>query len=272
MPFITVNNIQLHYRLSGRRNGPRIAFANSLGSDLRIWGEVEQRLGQDFEMLFFDQRGHGLSEVTDQPYTISQLAADLLGLLNIIGWTQVSLCGVSVGGMIAMEAAAQGPDHVTRLVLLDTATKIGTAAGWNDRISAIETSGIPIVSEQILTRWFPSEYRMREPRAWEAWRRMLESTADRGYINTCLALRDADLTAAAGRLAVPTLVMAGSNDQSTPPELVAATAGQIAGSRFENIPGAGHLPCIDAPDVLAGAIEAFCQIRETIRSPAIAHS
>jgi len=254
MPFATVNGACLHYRVAGRSGRPPIVFANSLGSDMRIWGEVEERLRDRCEMLFFDQRGHGLSEVTEEPYSIAQLGEDLVGLLDHIGWRVVCLCGVSVGGMIAMQVADRHPDRISGLVLLDTAAKIGTVESWNERIGAVEHGGLASISEHVLFRWFPPGYAVRHPQRWAAWRRMLEGTPVQGYINTCKALRDADLQNHLARLTLPTVVRVGSADQSTPPNLVAATAQKIAGADFAIIAGAGHVPSIDAPDAVSDAI------------------
>jgi pimeloyl-ACP methyl ester carboxylesterase len=161
MAFASINGAGIHYRVSGRSGNQRIVFVNSLGTDMAIWADVEAELLDDFEMLFFDKRGHGLSEVTPDPYSIAQLSRDLAGLLNHCGWRSASVCGVSIGGMIAMQFALDEPSRLDRLILMDTAAKIGNPESFAMRIGAIESQGMAASSEQILNRWFPPSYRTK---------------------------------------------------------------------------------------------------------------
>lgn len=94
---------------------------------------------------------------------------------------------------------------------------------------------------------------------------MLVRTPAAGYLGTCAAIRDADLSAAAARIGVPTLCIVGSEDGATPPDLVRATAAMIPGSRFEVIEGVGHLPCIERPDVMEVLIASFLEENGLVR-------
>ena len=257
MSFARSNGIVLHFRRAGRRGGPRIVFANSLGSDLAIWDEVADALAADFDLLFYDKRGHGLSEVARSPGGIAGHADDLIGLLDLVGWQSAALCGLSVGGLIAMELAVRAPERVGKLVLMDTAAKIGTPEAWNARIEAVLQRGVAAIGDQIMERWFSACFRKAEADAFAGWQRMLERTPAAGYADTCRALRDADLTGAIAAIAAPTLVIAGEEDQSTPPELVADTARRIPAATFRTIAGAGHLPCIERPGEVASLLRGF---------------
>lgn len=257
MSFVRANGIVLHYRLKGRRGAPRVAFANSLGSDMTIWDDVADELGADFELLLYDKRGHGLSEVAPAPGGIADNATDLLALLDHVGWESAAVCGLSVGGLIAMEIAVRAPERVERLVLMDTAASIGTPDAWNARIAAVREQGVAAISDQIMERWFSPSFRNNRPEAFSGWQRMLERTPADGYADTCMALRDADLTEAIGAIVAPTLVVAGDEDLSTPPKLVAATARRIPAASFRVIAGAGHLPCIERPREVASLLRDF---------------
>lgn len=257
MSFARTNGIVLHYRRVGRRGGPRIVFANSLGSDLAIWDDIADELGADFELLFYDKRGHGLSEVLSAPGGIADHADDLLALLDHVGWGSTAVCGLSVGGLIAMEVAIRAPERVTQLVLMDTAARIGTADAWNARIAAVLQRGVASIGDQIMERWFSLAFRECRPDEFAGWQRMLERTPAIGYADTCRALRDADLTDAIRRIEAPTLVIAGDKDLSTPPHLVADTARRIPAATFRTISGAGHLPCIERPDEVASLLRDF---------------
>lgn len=255
MSFARTNGIVLHYRRLGRGAGPRIVFANSLGTDLAIWDDIADELGGDFDLLFYDKRGHGLSEVALGG--IADHAGDLVGLLDHVGWGSATVCGLSVGGLIAMDMAVRAPERVEKLVLMDTAARIGTPEAWNARIDAVLKKGVAAIGDQIMERWFSPVYRDAEPDAFAGWQRMLERTPATGYADTCVALRDADLTEAIGGILAPTLVIAGAEDLSTPPELIAATARRIPAAAFRTIAGAGHLPCIERPGEVASLLREF---------------
>lgn len=257
MAFLKASGVALHYRIGGRAGKPRIAFTNSLGSDMRIWGAVEQILRDDFEMLFFDQRGHGLSQNLVGPYTLDDLSGDLLALLEALGWDRAALCGVSVGGLIAMDAALKDAARFSHLMLFDTAPRIGNTDLWAARIATVEADGLAAHADSFLARWFPTSFAKGQPEAWQGWKRMLEVTPMEGYIATCAALRDADLTASIHQLDLPVMLLAGTEDVSTPPSLVRQAADRIAGSRFATILGAGHLPMIDAGEEVASEIRRF---------------
>ena len=247
----------LHYRRKGNADAPLVVFVNSLGTDLRIWGGVLKRLGDRIQSLCYDKRGHGLSDAPPAPYTLDEHIEDLAGLLHHLHIEQAILCGISVGGMIALGLAARRPELVQGLILCDTAHKIGSEALWNARIEQIRQHGIASIADGILERWFSESYRQAVPEAVAGWRNMLVRTPVEGYVGTCAALRDADLTAAAASLRLPVRCLCGSQDGATPPDLVRSMSALIAGSRFQVVEGTGHLPCIETPDELAGVIRTF---------------
>jgi 3-oxoadipate enol-lactonase len=234
-----------------------LVFSNSLGTDFRIWNDVVARLGDQFRIVLYDKRGHGLSELGETPYRIADHVADLAALLDELAIEGAIVCGLSVGGLIAQGLYASRPELVSGLILSDTAHRIGSAALWNDRMAAIEKGGIASIAEAILERWFSRALRENDPAALAGWRAMLTRTPEAGYLGTCAAIRDADFTEEAGWIAVPTLCIVGDQDGATPPELVLQTADLIPGARYQVIAGAGHLPCIERPAEVARLIEGF---------------
>ena len=257
MKFARINGISLHFADEGPRGAPAIVFANSLGTDFRIWDDVAAALGAHMRVIRYDKRGHGLSDAPPAPYAMADHVRDLELLLVHLQVSQAVLAGVSVGGLIVTGLAAARPDLARALVLCDTAHKIGTAEMWNARIAAVEEGGIASISDAILQRWFSPDYPQDEPMAFSGYRNMLERTPVAGYSGTCAALRDADYTTQAAGLSVPVLLLVGSHDGSTPPDLVRSTHELIPGSRFQVIEGAGHLPCIEKPGETAQLIAQF---------------
>jgi 3-oxoadipate enol-lactonase len=263
MQIAFIGGRHIHYRRKGSAGAPLVVFANSLGTDLRIWNGVLDRLGGVIESICYDKRGHGLSDAPSAPYTLDDHIDDLAGLLGHLQVEQAIFCGTSVGGMIALGLAARRPEMVRGLILSDTAHKIGSDELWNQRIDHIRQHGIEGIADAILERWFSESFRQTAPQAVAGWRNMLVRTPVEGYVGTCAALRDADLTEAARNLKAPVLCLCGSEDGATPPDLVRSMSTLIAGARFQLVDGAGHLPCIEASDQLASAITEF--IEETKR-------
>lgn len=258
MQFIDIGGVTLHYQLiGGPADKPAIVFVNSLGTDFRIWRDVIVRLAGDFPIVTYDKRGHGLSDVGAAPYAMEDHVGDLEALLDHLNVKSAIICGLSVGGLIAQGLYARRPDLMRALILCDTAHKIGTAEMWNARIATIEAQGIEPLADPVLERWFTADFRSNRKVELAGYRNMLVRQPAAGYAGTCAALRDADYTEAAKSISVPTLCVVGDQDGSTPPDLVRSTADLIAGSRFEIIADAGHIPCVEQPEVLTGLIRNF---------------
>jgi 3-oxoadipate enol-lactonase len=259
MAFVRLNDIVLHYQVLRSCDRPVLVFINSLGSDLRIWQEVAPAFTERFRVILYDKRGHGLSDAPPAPYSIDDHTDDLLALLNHLGIGKASLVGLSVGGMVAQRMAVRAPDRVQSISLCCTAAKIGTPELWGDRINAVETGGIEPIADAVLQRWFTLKFHETQADNLAGWRNMLVRTPAHGYAGTCAAIRDADLRPDAGRIAVPTLCVAGDQDGSTPADVVKGTADLIAGARFALIEGAGHIPCVEKPAELSGLIKQHLQ-------------
>lgn len=259
MAFVRANGIVLHHQATGRSDAPALVFNNSLGSDFRIWQTVAPAFADRFRVVLYDKRGHGLSDAPSPPYTLDDHTDDLLALLDHLKVESAALVGLSVGGMIAQRAAVRAPGRVGALVLCCTAAKIGAPELWAERISAVEKGGIEPIADNVLQRWFTPDFRKTCPDEVAGWRNMLVRITAHGYAGTCAAIRDADLTADAGRIDIPTLCIAGDQDGSTPAEVVRNTASLIPGARFELIEGCGHIPCIEKPVALAQLIQNHLQ-------------
>ena len=257
MNFVTLNGITLHFQQEGNRNGLPLVFINSLGTDFRIWDDVIIAFSDDYNIVRYDKRGHGLSDAPTPPYSIRDNSKDLAELLNTLQLNQVVLIGISVGGMIAMDYAAQYPERVKALVLCDTLPKIGTTEMWNERIRNVQEYGIAHIADAILARWFPPSFREQHPAEYRGYYNMLTRPPVAGYTGTCMALRDADLTEAARTIQQPALVLCGSEDGSTPPQLVSGLTAILPNARYHEIAGAGHLPCIETPLAMTVAIQEF---------------
>lgn len=253
------NGVVLHYRLEGPEDAPVLVFANSLGTDFRIWDDVVAALKGPYRILRYDKRGHGLSGVTPPPYSLHDThAADLVGLMDHLGLSGAVLCGLSVGGMITQAIAAMRPDLVRAMVLMDTGHKIATPEVWRDRIAAVARGGIEALADATMQRWFSNRFRENEPTL-AVWRRMVVTTPEDGYVGTCHAIANADLTDSTKALTLPALCICGDEDGSTPPALMKALTGLLQNARYVEIESAGHLPNIEHPGRIADLIDGFIQ-------------
>lgn len=243
----------MHYRVDGPVTGLAVMFANSLGTDLRLWDALLAEL-PGIRAIRFDKRGHGLSD--DSPdYGIDDLADDAADLIAHLGCGPLIFVGLSIGGMIAQSLAARHPGLIRAAVLSNTAVRMGTAESWAQRIDAVQSSGIASIADVIMQRWFAPQFHQQPQLA--AWRNMVGRTSGDGYVAACRALAQADLTSLARALRLPVMVIAGDQDGSSPADLVRATANLIPGASFHIVQNAGHLPCVEQPLAYAALLKPF---------------
>lgn len=245
----------MHFVDQGPKDAPAILFANSLGTDLRMWQGVTDQL--PYRCIRFDTRGHGLSATPIDNWTVEDIAADAVALLDHLGIDKAVIAGCSVGGMVAQAIGIHHPNRARALILSNTAAKIGTPDSWQTRIDAVQSNGIASIGDLILDRWFPKAFRTSD--AALPWQTMLLRTDPIGYVQTCRALSLADFRARLAFVTLPALLIAGSEDQSTPPALVAETAAMIANAQLIELNGSGHIPAIDAPEATARAFTDFLE-------------
>jgi 3-oxoadipate enol-lactonase len=248
-----------HVQVDGRADRPALIFANSLGTDLRIWNPVVAFIAGTARVIRYDMRGHGLTPAGDPPYSVQDLAGDLDHLMDALKIQRATLCGISVGGQVVLQAAHNRPDRVECLVLCDTSYRIGTGEMWSQRIAAVNQGGLPAISAAVVERWFSNQYRAANPDAVAGYRYMLERCTVAGYTGVCAALRDADLESIARDLSCRTLVLCGDQDQATPPQANRALADAIPGAHFDTIRAAAHLPCIEKPEAVSAHLVSFTQ-------------
>ncbi len=256
MPFANAGGVRLHYRVDGDPAAPPLVLSNSLGASLEMWEPQMEALSAHFRVLRYDTRGHGESEVAPGPYTIATLGGDVVALLDALAVRRAHFCGLSMGGMTGMWLGVNAPERIDRLVLANTAAKIGTADMWNARIDAIRSGGIAAVAPAVLARWFTPAVLDRPTPLVARLRASFERTSVDGYVACCAAVRDMDQRDALPRIRAPTLVIAGSLDLSTPPDDGRYLADRIPGARYVELP-APHLSNVEAAPAFTQAMLQF---------------
>jgi 3-oxoadipate enol-lactonase len=234
-----------------------LVFVNSLGTDFRIWGDVAEDLSSTYNIVLHDKRGHGLSTLGTAPHKIETHAQDLAALFDMLNVKSAIAVGLSIGGLIVQSLYHLRPDLVSKLVISNSAVKIGTEESWGQRISAVQNNGIESLADTVMKMWFSPDFHQRAPDKLSLYRTMLARTYPAGYLACCEALRDADFTSQAATIDVPTLFIAGDNDGSTPPSLVESSAHLVSGGHFELIAGAAHIPCVEKPKEYTQLLRSF---------------
>jgi 3-oxoadipate enol-lactonase len=258
MPTVPLKDVQLHYQFAGPDRAPVLLFSNSLGTNFAMWDPQMPELSRAFRILRYDMRGHGRSQVPPGPYTIPQLAADVIHLLDALSVDKVDFCGLSMSGMIGMELAFHAPHRLRNVIICNTAPKLGTPAAWNTRIQNVQTGGMKSIADAVIERWFTPEFRASAPAPVESTRQMLLRTPPEGYAASCAAVRDMDATDTIFDIKVPTLVIHGTRDPVTAPDDGEKMAAAIPGAQLANLPAA-HLSNIEAASAFTMAVAKFLQ-------------
>ena len=256
MPILKSGEARIHYVLEGQSGSPVLVFSNSLGANYSMWDPQAAEFRKRCRVLRYDTRGHGQSSVTPGPYLIEQLAKDVIALLDALDLGRVHFCGLSMGGMIGMWLGVNAPERLSKLVLCNTAAKIGTSEFWNARIDAVQKNGMKSVASAVVERWFSPAFRHKSPATISSTLKMLEEANPDGYAACCAAVRDFDFRKQLRNIHMPALVIAGTHDPATPPADGRFLADQIQGARFAEL-NAAHLSNIEEQDRFNREIAAF---------------
>lgn len=256
---LAFEDVTLNVQEDGDPAGVPLVFANSLGTDLRLWDAILPDLPAVLRIIRWDKRGHGASSVPKIPYSMGALIRDAERICDVLEVRDCMFVGLSIGGMIAQGFARKRPDLVRAMVLSNTAAKIGTRQLWQDRIAAVEVNGLGSIADATMERWFAKGF-AEIPQ----WRARFMATPAQGWCGCAAAIAGTDFYTPTAALRLPTLGIAGSEDGSTPPDLVKETVDTIPGSQFALIRGAGHLPCVEKPKDYANILTSFLRSTGTI--------
>ena len=253
--FLQAAGITHHVRLDGPPGAPPLLMLHSLGTAGAVWDEQAAALAGSFRVIRPDFRGHGLTGLTPGPYTVEDLTADALAVLNALGVERAHVAGISLGGLVAQSLAARTPERVAGLMLCDTALSIPPPETWHERAATVRAHGMEAVVDAVLARWIQEGFRDQPGAA--GLRTMLLRMPAEGYAACCEAIAAADLAESTRRLRVPTLVLVGDQDPSTPPAAAWALHEAISGSSLVVLPDASHIPTVEHPRAVTDALREF---------------
>lgn len=240
--------------------GPLVVLSHALGCDLTMWDGVCAALEDRYTVLRYDHRGHGRSPATSGAFTVDDLARDAADLIEAQGSGPVHFVGLSMGGMAGQALAASRPDLLRSLTIANSASHYEAPARalWQARIETVRSQGMAAVAEGAMQRWFTPEFRADAVGGSRvaALRAVLEATAPQPYAEACAAVAGIDLDAGNARITCPTLVIAGTRDEATPPALSEVITATIRGARLRGL-DAAHLSAVEQPEAFARLLVEF---------------
>jgi 3-oxoadipate enol-lactonase len=226
-----------------------------------MWDYQAAALKDEFRVLRYDQRGHGQSDVPDGHYPFDTLLADALGLMDALSIKKATFAGLSMGGATALGLAERHPDRFDRIIVCDSPCQSTPQSSqqWQERIAIAEKQGIAALVEPTVSRWFPPETMAKNPPHLDKIRQMFRTTPVKGFIGCAAALADHDYASAVASVRSPVLFLCGEKDAPAP--AMRKLSERLPGSRYAEMPGAGHISNMDRPAEFTAAIRDFVNTR-----------
>ncbi|HEU4625937.1 MAG TPA: 3-oxoadipate enol-lactonase [Steroidobacteraceae bacterium] len=251
------NGANLRVEHTRRPGAPVLLLLHALGVSSEMWDEQMKALARHYEVIRFDMRGHGKSTIGGPPEaSIELLASDALAVMDACGIGRAHLCGLSLGGMVAMHIAARSPERALKVTLCNTTPYMPPRETWEARIQTALAQGMEPLIEGILGRWFTAAYRQAHPEKVDKIRSLLRQASPAGFAACCAAIRDMDERESIRRISAETLVIGGSKDIGTTPAQAQLIASSIDGARLV-ILEAAHLSNIECGEEFTAALISF---------------
>lgn len=258
MSTVSSSGAVISYEVDGAGDAPPLLFLNSIGSTGAMWDQQQRAFAGSYRVIRYDARGHGQSSVTAGPYTIAQLAADALAILDAERIAVAHVCGLSLGGITALGLALRAPERVRTLTMANTGARIGSVEFWDTRMALVRARGMAGVADAAIPNWFTEGFRAREPQTVQRFRAAIESTSIEGYLGCCGAMREEDLRDSLPDLRCPVLAIAGALDRSTPPDLLQFVHERVPGSRLATL-DAAHISNVEQETAFNAALSTFLE-------------
>jgi 3-oxoadipate enol-lactonase len=254
---IKANGITINYQIDGPDHAPCLVFSNSLATTLAMWDDQAAALKDSFRILRYDQRGHGGTDAPAGRYPFDTLLADAMGLLDALSIKQAHFAGLSMGGATALGVAERHPDRFASIVVCDSPGQSTPQSSqqWEERIAIAQKQGMEALADVTVSRWFPAETLAKNPPFLDKIRAMVRATPVNGFVGCAAALADHDYVSPLATVRCPVLFMVGEKDAPAP--AMRKLHERLPGSRYVELPGAGHISNMDRPAEFTAAIRDF---------------
>ncbi|MGS0743988.1 3-oxoadipate enol-lactonase [Glaciimonas sp. GG7] len=256
MPVAHINHTEIFFVAEGNPEHPAIVFSNSLGTDHGMWQAQADALANDFYVIRYDTRGHGQSSSPKGPYQLQQLGQDVIALLDFLEIEKAHFCGLSMGGVIGQWLGIHAPERLQKLVIANTAAKVGTTDGWTSRAQTVRAEGLGAIADSTASRWFSPAFIETKAAVIGTMIARLRSENTEGYASCCEALAAADLRDQIHLIAHPTLIIVGQYDPVTTEVEAVLMQQQIMHANITVLP-ASHISNIEAEQLFTRALSDF---------------
>jgi 3-oxoadipate enol-lactonase len=251
-----VNGCAIYFETAGDRRKPCVLFSNSLGTDCSMWDAQAEALASGYFVVRYDTRGHGRSSSPPGPYTVAQLGGDVVALLDHLDVEKAHVCGLSMGGVTAQWLGVHAPRRVLKLVLANTAARVGTRDAWLERAATVRGKGLASIAASSASRWFTPAWAAANGAVAGNMAGILGRQDAEGYAACCEALAFADLRADLATISIPTLVITGRHDPVTTVADGEALCASIRGAQLAVL-NASHISNVEDPAGFTSALRNF---------------
>jgi pimeloyl-ACP methyl ester carboxylesterase len=256
-----VNGITVGYDDAG--SGLPVLFLHGFPHDRALWAQQRTALAPRVRCIAPDLRGFGATSLQG-PYSMDQYADDAAALLDALDFESAVVCGLSMGGYIALALWRRYPERVRALVLCDTkapADSTEARAGRDGMIQLAQSDGAGAVADKLLAGMISNRTRERQPGLEADVRQMMARQPVEGIVGALAAMRDRpDALATVRSITVPTLILVGDDDLLTPPRearaMLAALPAEAEGTLVV-VEGSGHLSSLERPAAVTHALADF---------------
>jgi 3-oxoadipate enol-lactonase len=242
-------SVEVAYTLLGDRDQPMLVMSGALGATRDMW-DAQHPLAAHYSLLLYDHRGLGASPAPPGPYTVEELGADVIVLLDTLGVESASFCGLSLGGLVGLWLAAHHPKRISRLVVMSVLARLQPAGRYIERAAAVRANGIGPIASEVVARWFTEHFAEEHPETIQRFVDALAGMNAEGYASCCDAIATCDLRTDIHKIDAPTLIIAGEEDPIVPLSSVVMFGASFRDASVAAVTDAGHLVNAERPDIV----------------------
>jgi 3-oxoadipate enol-lactonase len=258
MPIKIIRGDAFNILVEGKADGPVLLFSNSLSSNLSMWDPQVEALKHDYRIIRYDSRGHGKSVAEPGAYSIAQLGADALAILDALKIEKAHFCGLSKGGMVGQWLLTHHRDRIGKAILANTASLMGPPDLWNGRIRNVSKNGMAAIVDATIDRWFTKSFVEASPKVIVDVKKMITATPAQGYCGCCAAIRDMDQRESIRGITNLVLLISGNQDPATTPDMMRLMLQNIPLSTWVSL-NASHISNLEQPAAFTQAMKDFLQ-------------
>ncbi len=254
---IDVKEARLNCVIDGTEGKPWITFVTGIANDHTLWDAQIPALAPHYRILRIDSRGHGLSTSSPHPYSLDQLAGDVLDVWDAFGIRKSAIAGLGLGGIVASEVALRHGDRVSALIPVSCrACMTPQYQGiWPALVETASKGGVAAIADMTISRWFSEAFRDKNPAIMKSVRDAILRTSLDGYLGCIAAILTLGHADRLATLRMPVLYVSGQHDRvGAPPDIMQVMCDATPGAKHVVLPGATHISTVCNPTVFNAAL------------------